>query len=193
MNDAPLKFWNFSLAVYAQPEVPKACLWLQDERGADINLVLFCLWAGAVGIPLREPVMQSALRFSERWAGEVIHPLRAVRRWMKQDKALSTIADVDGMLALRERVKAVELAAEQQQQMQLETLLNPSLVTGIERPETAASGNIVAYFEHLNLVLDDEFIQRLDIVAAAVAQVVVDFDAQAFARELQRANAREPR
>jgi len=180
MNIRSLKFWNFSLAVYGQPEVPEACLWLQDERGADINLVLFCLWAGALGIPLRKPVMHSALRFSERWAGEVIHPLRAVRRWMKQDEALSTIADVDGMLALRERVKAVELAAEQQQQMQLETLLSPSPATGSERPEVAAGGNLDAYFAHLNMVLDDELMERVEIVAHAVAQVVVDFDAQAF-------------
>ena len=37
-------FWGFSLRIYARQDVPQACLALQDEGGADVNLVLFLLY-----------------------------------------------------------------------------------------------------------------------------------------------------
>ena len=37
----------FSGWLYASDEVPAACLHLQDELGLDVNLLLWCLYAGA--------------------------------------------------------------------------------------------------------------------------------------------------
>ena len=48
------RFWDFSLEIYAKPGVAQACLALQDECGADVNLLLFCCWAG----PLDEIAMR---------------------------------------------------------------------------------------------------------------------------------------
>ena len=57
--DSPL--WRFSLAVYADATVRQECLELQDEYGVDINLVLFCAFAGAVhGVVLSDRVMREA-------------------------------------------------------------------------------------------------------------------------------------
>ena len=42
-------FWQFSGAVYAHPGVAEACLDLQDRHGLDVNLLLFCAWAGVQG------------------------------------------------------------------------------------------------------------------------------------------------
>jgi uncharacterized protein (TIGR02444 family) len=39
-------FWRFSLSVYAAPGVADECLALQDTRGVDVNLLLFCAWLG---------------------------------------------------------------------------------------------------------------------------------------------------
>jgi uncharacterized protein (TIGR02444 family) len=36
-------FWRFSLDLYGRPGVAPACLALQDEAGADVNLVLYLL------------------------------------------------------------------------------------------------------------------------------------------------------
>lgn len=42
-------FWNFSLDHYKQEGVQAACLHLQDSFGADVNLVLYCLWLARQG------------------------------------------------------------------------------------------------------------------------------------------------
>ena len=42
MQDSGL--WGFSLAFYASPEAQKALLSLQDNEGADVNLLLFLLY-----------------------------------------------------------------------------------------------------------------------------------------------------
>ena len=43
-------FWDYSLKTYNRPHVGKACLRLQEEAGADVNLVLLCLWLAARGV-----------------------------------------------------------------------------------------------------------------------------------------------
>ncbi|MGZ3308467.1 MAG: DUF2390 domain-containing protein, partial [Xanthobacteraceae bacterium] len=37
-------FWRFSLRFYRQPKVADTCIALQEERGVDVNLLLFLLW-----------------------------------------------------------------------------------------------------------------------------------------------------
>ena len=39
-------FWRFSLRLYRLPGVAEACIKLQEESGADVNLLLFLLWHG---------------------------------------------------------------------------------------------------------------------------------------------------
>ena len=43
-KDAADEFWQFSLEVYARPQVADLCLVLQDEHGFDVNILLLCLW-----------------------------------------------------------------------------------------------------------------------------------------------------
>src|SRR3954470_3940357 len=40
----PHPFWNFSLELYAGEGVAEACLDLQERRGCDVNVLLFCCW-----------------------------------------------------------------------------------------------------------------------------------------------------
>ena len=47
----PHPFWNFSLEIYAAEGVSEACLDLQERRGCDVNILLFCCWLGASGRP----------------------------------------------------------------------------------------------------------------------------------------------
>ena len=42
-------FWDFSLAVWGREAVEPACLDLQERHGLDVNLLLFCGWAGRRG------------------------------------------------------------------------------------------------------------------------------------------------
>ena len=98
-------FWRYSLDFYAQPGVMPACLALQDAHGVDVNLALLCCW---VGEALDAAALAEADALVAEWRGQVVQPLRAVRRWLKgRDDAL------------RAEVATQELAAEQREQAML--------------------------------------------------------------------------
>ncbi|WP_448207339.1 TIGR02444 family protein [Azospirillum sp. sgz302134] len=114
----PNPFWDFSLAVYARPGVPAACLDLQDRRGLDVNVLLFAAWAGlACGVRLTAEELARIDAAVAPWRAEVVRPLRAVRRRVKGEDA-----------ALYDRLKAAELAAEriQQDRLYAESGLTPA-------------------------------------------------------------------
>ena len=109
-------FWRFSLTTYALPGVAPACLAFQDEGGGDVNLLLFCLWAGRAAGRLPESAIGSAMTLSQRWRERAVAPLRALRRDLK--------AGVEGFDAepLRAEVKRLELLAEETQQRRIAPL-----------------------------------------------------------------------
>ncbi|MDA0338846.1 MAG: TIGR02444 family protein [Proteobacteria bacterium] len=98
-------FWAFSTAFYDQPGVKKACLTLQDDVGADVNLVLLCAWTMLDDDTWDEALAISAAR------QPVIQTLRAER----QARAKSSPA--------YESALAAELAAEKMEQGLLEALV----------------------------------------------------------------------
>jgi uncharacterized protein (TIGR02444 family) len=106
--------WEFSLALYARPGVPEACLALQDRHGLDVNLVLACLWAAASGRGRLDGARIAALRdASQAWQETVVAPLRGIRRRLKGWPES----------AFREQVKALELEAERIEQRLLAAAL----------------------------------------------------------------------
>lgn len=109
--------WRFALTVYQKPGVSDACLLLQDRYGCNVTLLLFAVWAGAEqGVVLTADEMAAAAGTVGAWHGEVVEPLRAVRRRLKlgpppaPDKATGK---------LRARLQAIEIDAER---IELETL-----------------------------------------------------------------------
>jgi uncharacterized protein (TIGR02444 family) len=110
-------FWRFSLAVYAAPGAQAACLALQDRFGVDVNLALFCAWAGAArGRALAPPELAAAAAEVAAWRDGAVVPLRAVRRAVKTMPDAAGDPSVD---AFRRRVAALELEAEQLEQARL--------------------------------------------------------------------------
>ncbi len=142
-------FWDFSLAVYGREGVAQACVALQDRRGLDVNLLLFCCWAGSRGRRL-DPVDLKGLDAAVRpWREAVVRPLRGIRRWLK------TQAPAPGTPAhrLRVRVKADELQAEAVEQARLAQALEiPQDPQDCDTPVVIAR-NILAYVAFLELGL----------------------------------------
>lgn len=113
----------------------EACLTLQERLGLDVNLLLFCLWAGRCGHRL-EPGELSALQAAATpWHEAVVRPLRGVRR------ALKGSGDPERE-ALRQRIKADELEAERLEQDLLHARL-PLAPQAADR--AAARANLLAY------------------------------------------------
>lgn len=111
MSGSP--FWKFSLAVYGTPGVPDACLRLQDQSGADVNVVLYLLWLAVQGRELSEAQVRQAADSVDSWRAGVVVPLRTARRALKEPPALLVS---EAAATLRNKVKALELEAERLQQ-----------------------------------------------------------------------------
>jgi uncharacterized protein (TIGR02444 family) len=137
------RFWTFSLTVYAAPGVQAECLDLQDRCGIDINLLLFCAYAGAAyGVLLSPAVLRNASAHVAGWHKDVVRSLRTARRALKPF-ATEQIPAAE----LRTALKAAELEAERIEQLMLETWNAPALADlPRAEPEAAIAANIGALF-----------------------------------------------
>jgi uncharacterized protein (TIGR02444 family) len=118
-NDLPL--WEFSLAVYANPEVRKECLDLQDRYGLDVNLLLFCAFVGAHhGAQLSNQAIDEAAELVKIWHDRIVVNVRETRRALKTF-ATGTLPSSLPLACLRDDVKALEIEAERFEQLMLET------------------------------------------------------------------------
>jgi uncharacterized protein (TIGR02444 family) len=151
----PHPFWNFSLELYAAEGVAEACLDLQDRRGCDVNVLLFCCWLGASGRPtLTADRLRSILKASEAWQSDVVKKLREVRQLLKNRPWPGALPEtVD---AVRRRVADAELAAEHAEQLKLASLHAPP--ADRDRPPEkrlrAAVGNLGVYAVCLGVAPD---------------------------------------
>jgi uncharacterized protein (TIGR02444 family) len=151
----PHPFWNFSLELYAGEGVAEACLDLQERRGCDVNILLFCCWLGASGrSTLTAERLRAILRVSDVWQAEIVRPLRQVRRLLKDKPWTETLPEtVD---AARRRVADAELAAEHAEQLKLASLHAPPADRDrpAEKRLRAAVGNLGVYAVCLGVVPD---------------------------------------
>ncbi|WP_077002552.1 TIGR02444 family protein [Variovorax sp. KK3] len=102
--------WAAIGALYADPALQQTLLRRQDDEGLDVVLHLFAQWATTQGHPLGDAALEEARTLVAPWRNEVIAPLRALRRTMKP-----MTAGAAGLEAVRDQVKAAELAAERAQ------------------------------------------------------------------------------
>lgn len=141
---APNPFWDFSLKVYGKDGTAPACLALQDSKGLDVNLLLFCCWAGAQGHLLAAEEIERLMAAVKPWRSEVVEPLRKLRRQLKSGQD-------GGSDALLAQAKAAELEAEAVvQRVLLETL-------PLERREGSAkvaAQNLKVYAAQLEIQCD---------------------------------------
>ena len=83
-NPSGQAVWEFSLRIYAEPGVQEECLALQERLRLDVNLLLFCAYAGAKrGIALSQQDIADMVALTAGWQDSVVRSLRAVRSTMK--------------------------------------------------------------------------------------------------------------
>ena len=97
-------FWKFSLRFWGLPGAETACLYLQDNMKADVNIVLFCIYAAKNGYIVTHQGLQHIIQETAPWRENVVLPLREVRHHMR------TIKDEDP--ELYKNIQAAELGAE---------------------------------------------------------------------------------
>jgi uncharacterized protein (TIGR02444 family) len=156
-------FWDYSLDLYGQPGVQDACLTLQDEFGLDVNLVLFCIWAGAEGPgKLETSELTECVARGRRWQTEVVERIRHIRRTLKQDDLGSSEELVK---LFRPRAQRLELDAEHVEQLLLAGIVPKN--RGDTGPKVVTA-NLDAYLA-LNFIEPNSAAREL--VALIVAKV----------------------
>lgn len=136
----PSALWDYALALYAAPGVEAACLALQDRCGADVNLVLFACWVGAGGRQVDAERLAEARDEALAWQTELVGPLRAARRGLKQ-RLPGLAAPVRARLeVVRTDLARSELALERGELLLLEGLAGPGAAgTTEDSPASAVS------------------------------------------------------
>lgn len=162
------RFWRFSLDLYGRPGVAPACLRLQERLALDVNLLLFCCWAASLGRRLSVDDLRHAVAAVRSWHGDIVRPIRAVRRRLDRGFAESQAGEVE---ALRQRLLQVEIEAERIEQLRLARLPAVSASDNRAASELAAL-NLRAYLATLEQraespdFADLEFILRASWPAA---------------------------
>lgn len=139
-------FWDYSCRVYSRPVVSSTCLALQNEHNQDVNLLLFAVWHARTRGSLDAETLNAVKGYSVAYSGAVVRSLRKARTWLRE-KAQSmddiTMLEREGMLELRDQIKALELHAEHFQQDRLEALCkNPIMTLDIDVQKQAAFANL---------------------------------------------------
>lgn len=141
-------FWDYSCRVYSQRHVSETCLALQNEHDLDVNLLLFAAWHAHTRGPLDAATLQAAMDYSATYSSAVVRSLRKARTWLREKaQGMDDISmlEREGMLDLRERIKALELHAEHFQQERLEAISkSPFKVLDEATQRQAASDNLHA-------------------------------------------------
>jgi len=162
-------FWDFSVRTYRTPGVPEACLSLQNDHGADVNMLLYCCWAGAAVGPLEGELFNRASEFSAHWAENVVIPLRDARTWMKRTGCDSDPVPTASCMALREEIKNVEFAAEKMQQQVLESMASTDRRSS-DTPQQILGdvvANLLLYAEYAGLDNKDDVRRKFQVIIDA--------------------------
>ena len=129
--------WDFALRLYGRDGVAPACLVLQDEAGVDVIVLMMALFAASRGAAAGTVADVAALDAQVRgWRDDVVRPLRAVRRRMKEMRPGGPHIE-----ALRNRIKADELQAEKIELAMLARVVNGDFEHG-ERGRLGAWGPV---------------------------------------------------
>lgn len=162
-------FWDFSVRTYRSEGVPDACLALQNEYGADVNMLLYCAWVGAVLGAFDGELYTAASGFSRDWAESVVIPLRSARTWMKHTGCTTDPMPADGCMQLRDEIKGVEFAAEKLQQQVLESLVTVAGRNG-DAAETVLAdvvANLHLYSESAGFDVNGDVRGKLGVILQA--------------------------
>ncbi|WP_323813735.1 TIGR02444 family protein [Cellvibrio sp. NN19] len=147
LSDDLSGLWNFSLDVYARAGVADACLRLQDEHGANVNLLLWCAWLGAKGYSLEQEQLLQAQRVIASWDENYVKPLRALRRKMKSEFGVGD-ANIE---SVRNSIKQAELHAERQLQFWLEQVITDGEKNCVDAGKIVRA-NILLYLSLIGVV-----------------------------------------
>ena len=178
-DDMHYSLWDFALETYRRPGVQETCLKLQDDLGADVNMLLYCCWRGEFA----DGEMRALLADVAPWQNGVIHGLRRVRRTLKPMVAeLGELSE--SASSLRNKIAALELEAEKLQHSMLQRHSVEFGQTSSASPQAAAH-NLTQYFKLLQKTQEEELNDMLETLLMAAFPNSAKEDIKADMRRAQ--------
>ncbi len=157
--------WDFAVAVYAMDGVSPICLRWQDEFGVDVTVVLSAAWQATRGRALSRADVETLSEAVRQWRDDVIKPLRAVRRHLKQVPSLGAAGDV---AELRRLIGHAELYGERMALSVLEQVVPGPVDDGrTDAPVRKNIETVLSFFDDSATAGEGE----IDRVVSAVAEV----------------------
>lgn len=118
-------FWDFSIKIYGESTIEKACLDLQERYQLNINLLLYSAWiAHSKKSELSLAVFEKLNKHIKEWHSKV-ESIRSVRRSLKRFQFDDIKVDENAL----QKVKNIELASEYIEQTMLASIRLPPLKT----------------------------------------------------------------
>jgi uncharacterized protein (TIGR02444 family) len=155
-------FWEFSLALYGKPGVAPALIGLQDRLGLDVNMLLYCCWAGTRGRALSADDLAQVEALAEPWQAEAVRPLRTLRRRLKGGfEGLPS----DRVEAFRRRLNELEIEGEHIAQDAMAERLGGERKESVAAPRVTA--NLRAYLQLRTVRIDASDRESLTVVLRA--------------------------
>ena len=108
---AQSRFRSFALSYYEIDAVQELCLHLQDSKGADVPMLLWCVWLGVEGVRCDEPLMRGALQFSRTWRTERVNPLREIRISWRDSGDVQVEAARKHVAAAEQSIELIQMEA----------------------------------------------------------------------------------
>lgn len=144
--------WQYACQVYSKAGVEAALLTLQDEQGADINLILQALWLASEGVEWTPAYIPNDYG---KWVEEQVIPIRTMRRSLKTDWVELR---GEGYEDFRQQVKTLELKAEQyalamlyQQSIACSFNVESDKQTNVHKETVTLTNNLCSFVEHFAL------------------------------------------
>lgn len=155
--------WDFAVSLYERDPVREICLALQESAGADVNMILYCLWLGATGRGQIDG--DTFAHLSEAvsvWHKDVVMPLRAARvRLRKPPKSVAPSAAT----ALRNQIKDIELAAERiELEVLAESLERSPVAHDRERRSRDMENSLTAYLAFIGAPASEDVADAIAIL-----------------------------
>ncbi len=145
LHDNP--FWRFSLSLYQLKRIQDACLQLQDESGANINLIFFAIWAAQQRLRF-SPDWRSNFQQFDNWHNDYTLQLRRQRNELKVIAEKADRNEHGPLHRMREHILQAEKLAEQQEQAVLYYYYQERLgLIDCENRDAALLENLSSCFE----------------------------------------------
>lgn len=142
---SPQPLWDFALAFYAQPPVADTCVHLQDSYKVNVCLLIGLRWMDESGKHLNDDELADLQTHIHVWTQQVVEPLRALRRLLKQP--LAGYPHDETQEQIRTAIKQAELLAEKKLLLAIEAWSQPIMPV----QNSDAKSNLEVYLSGLGV------------------------------------------